>query len=521
VLARAQRAWLLALALAGSACPSEPAPAPAPEPPSLDELGPLTATLRHVLPERVMAPGVDEIVCVSWTLNNEATLYVQSMRQDNGGGFHHGNWLVVPAEVYPGDDGYWDCSERDFDEISAAMSGTILFAQSTQARSEEQRFAEGAVIKIPPRSKVVADIHLLNASPREVPARLWLELDLVHPALVEAVLSPVLLSYLDLQIPGSARSLHTGRCEGTPRLDPEAPPPPPDPDAEPPLLPPPPPWPTMELHYVLPHFHGFGESFDLSVIGGELDGESVYRVEGFDAESLGQTYDPPLVLTGADGLSFSCGYDNWLPEELNWGLGEGEMCLVLALANADSVVIGGVRSGTELLDVQDGVRMFEGPCEWAPIPKGYAHTMPFRRELELPLYVPPSDESPDAPPPPTCVDADPTVAAVAPGTLEAVREHLFEPSCVFSSCHGQSAAGGLDLRAVDLHAELLGHELRRDVSRPLVAEGDPEGSYLLEVLSRCEPEGGEAMPANAVALVDAEVVAIVREWIAGGALDDG
>lgn len=507
----------LLLMMAMGACPSDPEPTdPPPEP---VDLGPLSATLVHVLPERVMEPGVDEITCVSWTLDNEAPLYVESVQQDNGGGFHHGNWFVVPAEVYPGPDGYWDCTQRGFDEISAALSGTILFAQSTQARTEQQRFAEGAVVKIPPRSKIVADVHLLNASPRPLSARLWLTLELVHPSLVETVLSPVLLSYLDLQIPGDASSRHTGHCASPPEPDPEAEPEPEDDSPFPGLQLPP--WPSLQLHYVLPHFHGFGDYFDLSVIGGEQDGSSVFRVEGFDAQALGQTFDPPLDLADARGLSFTCGYDNWLPQPLSWGLGDGEMCLVLALADSSHVIIGGVREGTELLDVVDGTRMFEGPCEWTLVDKSSAHTPPAAAERELPLYVPPVPDGPDAPPPPVCEDRPLAAAAVAPATLESVREQIFEPSCMFSSCHGQARAGGLDLRAADLHPALLEHEMQRPVPGPLVAPGDPDGSYLLEVLTRCAPEAGPPMPSNGVALLDDEVVTIVRDWIAAGAPADG
>ncbi|MCA9710807.1 MAG: hypothetical protein KDK70_33505, partial [Myxococcales bacterium] len=118
-------------------------------------------------------------------------------------------------------------------------------------------------------------------------------------------------------------------------------------------------------------------------------------------------------------------------------------------------------------------------------------------------------------------DADPTATAVAPATLEAVREQVFEPSCVFSSCHGQARAGGLDLRAPDLHAELLEHAMRREVDRALVVPGAPDQSYLLEVLSQCAPAGGDAMPINAPTLLPDEVLAIVRDWIAAGAPAEG
>ena len=44
----------------------------------------------------------------------------------------------------------------------AAIFGGVLFAQSTQAPHEIQRFPEGVVLKIPAHSKIVSQLHLLN-----------------------------------------------------------------------------------------------------------------------------------------------------------------------------------------------------------------------------------------------------------------------------------------------------------------------------------------------------------------------
>ena len=60
---------------------------------------------------------------------------------------------------------------------------------------------------------------------------------------------------------------------------------------------------------------------------------------------------------------------------------------------------------------------------------------------------------------------------------------------------------------------------------PLVAPGDPEGSWLYRVLSRCEPHNDSGfivphMPRNAPALLDDGLVAIVRAWIEAGAPAD-
>jgi hypothetical protein len=52
---------------------------------------------------------------------------------------------------------------------------------------------------------------------------------------------------------------------------------------------------------------------------------------------------------------------------------------------------------------------------------------------------------------------------------------------------------------------------------PLVAPGDPEGSWLYRRVSRCAPDGAAHMSLNSPTLLDPSVVALVREWIAAGA----
>ena len=60
-------------------------------------------------------------VCQSWTLDNDEPIYVSKVRQRNDGAWHHSNWYFVPEEVYPGPDGTWDCNERHFDDVPAAL----------------------------------------------------------------------------------------------------------------------------------------------------------------------------------------------------------------------------------------------------------------------------------------------------------------------------------------------------------------------------------------------------------------
>jgi hypothetical protein len=458
-----------------------------------------------------MAPFEDRNVdCVSWTVQNELPLYAQSVLVSNEGSFHHSNWFVVPDTVYDGPDGYWPCDERGYSELDAGNKGSVLFAQSTQSYVEEQTLAPGAVVKIPTRSRIVAGVHTLNASPREEQSGLWLSLSPIHPAEVETVVTPLALEYKDIHLPANQESRLTASCDFESAHEAST--------GGEPL--------SLKLHYILPHYHYLGNYFDVTVVGGELDGQSVFELDGFNADANGLTFDPPMDLPGATGLQMTCGYDNWTSQDVEWGYGDGEMCVLMALVEADTVMAGSVQLGSTIAGVEDDVHMYEGPCIAFSIPKNEDQGMPTQEEIVAPLYLPPVDpEDQGLPPIPECSDADPGAAPDAPATLSSLQETIFAPACTYASCHGQGAAGQLDLRAPDLHARLLGHELLVSPGMPLVDPGNPDNSWLYHLLSKCEPTlpGGVVvshMPKNAPKLLDDEVVAQLRAWIEAGALDD-
>jgi len=71
----------------------------------------------------------------------------------------------------------------------------------------------------------------------------------------------------------------------------------------------------------------------------------------------------------------------------------------------------------------------------------------------------------------------------------------------------------------------MGHAVAANTDLPLVAPGSPDGSWLYHLLSKCEPvdQAGSpvyAMPRNAPVLMDPELIARVRDWIAAGAKND-
>ena len=465
------------------------------------------ARVRHTFGVTMLDPLEETQPCIQWSLNNDEPIYINRVTLTNHGGFHHSNWFVVPEAFAEGPDGFFRCGDRGFTEIEAALQGTVLTAQSTQSRFETMQLPEGVVVKAPPHHKIVAGGHLLNLANAPYETELKMELEIIHPREVEVVTAPFRLSYLDLDIPAFSEARFSGDCSmeslyraqsGQEDFD-------------------------LTLYYVLPHYHYLGNYFDLSILGGPRDGESVFRLDGFNADSNGAALDPPLTMTGAEGFSFTCGYNNWRDKSIGWGIGDQEMCVMLGLADSRVLMDASVVNGS-VVGNEDGIVMNSGKCDAIGLPKNPSQTPPTQEEIDGELYIPPSDDI-EMPSPSSCKDIGPETASFADSRLSRIRDTLFVSTCQFSACHsGENSIGGLDLAAEDLHGELLSHEMRlTNTSMKLVEPGDPDNSYLYKVLTQCDPlgDGSEPhMPLNSPELVHPKLAAMVRGWIANGALDN-
>jgi hypothetical protein len=474
-----------------------------------DEPEPETVTITHQFPTVTLAGFEESLPCISWTLENDQPLYVQGVTLVNAGGFHHSNGFIVPEEVYDGPDGVWNCSERGFDTIEAAIEGSVLFGQSTQSLVEEQRFNPGAVVKIPPRHRVVAELHLLNLAPSEADVALRLSLELLHPRDTEVLLTPFAYQYTDLQIQPLGETRFVAECDEFMQV------------VSPGTVP-------YKVHWLLPHYHYLGNYFSVEVIGGEQDGTVLHEISGFGASPVGKRFDPPIEIGDADGIRLTCGYDNWTDSLIGWGNGNGEMCIAFGFADTPNISQATSSSGVAVGEV-DGIPHFQGDCFSLVVPKADGYGPPTQAELDGELYIPPLDpEDQGLPPVPPCEDTPIDAVASLPATLTSISANLFVPGCQFSSCHGTGgSAGNLNFEGMegDLHADLLAHPVVDNTDLPLIDPGNPEGSWLYRKLSECEPSdrsGGSVshMPLNAPFLANPGLVATVRDWIAAGALDN-
>lgn len=305
----------------------------------------------HDFAEFTTQPGEEVLgLCQSWTLGNEAELWVNTVELEQDEMSHHSNWTFVPDTKFEGPDGVWDCDERDYDQLSAALVGGVLYAQSTQASREVQKFPNGAAVRIPPHSRIIGDVHLLNVGDEPVTGRVSLTLYSIPKEEVEVGLAPFHMTYDGLDIPPLATSRFHGTCELADKVEATT--------GEP--L-------SMKLYYGLPHTHKLGTRFFLQAVGGPRDGEYLLDVYGFNGEARGRYYDPPVDLTGIGSLRFGCEFENPRSERVGWGFGDQEMCEMLGFIESPVAFESRVEEAEE--DGTDGeVQVFTSSCTTIMIP---------------------------------------------------------------------------------------------------------------------------------------------------------
>ena len=301
----------------------------------------------HDFGELSLSPG-EEVpsVCRTWVLNNPKEMWIHAVEFENGGGYHHSNWLFVPEDYkdYPGDLWY-DCYAEGFHEVDAGLAGGVLYAQSTQVMREVQKFEDGIAIRIPPYSRIIAPTHLLNYQPVALTTGLKLTIYEVPAESVVTKLAPLLLTNRSMKIKPGTTAEYRADCDFEDSFTTFF---------EGPM--------AVDLHYVLPHYHDKAVGFSLSIFGGDRAGEILYATEGYAQDPVGRLFNPPISLAGAQGLTFSCTYKNETSKTVKWGIGNHEMCDMLGFIASPASLIGFVDENVPGV-VVDGISIHDGDCE--------------------------------------------------------------------------------------------------------------------------------------------------------------
>jgi hypothetical protein len=297
---------------------------------------------RELAPSPPIALAAGEEIpslCISWTLDNDEPLYLSAIDMQAGPGWHHAAWFHVPEDSIAGPDGVWDCAERGFDWAAALAGGGLVFGQTTQTRSESQRFPGGGALVIPPRARMVGDAHLINAGASPIETSIQFTLHAIDRAEASAELRSLYLSIRSLGLPPHARSEFATECE---------------------IL-----HDGFALFYAMPHYHQLGRG--MTVEARDRDGQyhPVFASEGAIGEPLGRAIDPTFDMDQMAALRISCRFDNPGDQVVEYGF-QGEMCNLLAFTDSDSKWLGGAMDDEEPLALgeRDGTLRFEVPCSY-------------------------------------------------------------------------------------------------------------------------------------------------------------
>lgn len=303
-------------------------------------------TWSHTFPPVFVEAGTErDYDCQAWTLNNDEPLYVSAVRQRNDGAWHHSNWFHVPEDEF-GEDGTFDCRDVEFDMVSAAIRGGVVFAQSTQTFEEVTRFPQGAAVVIPPRSKILGALHLVNFAAADIDTTLTMELETVDADTIETQLQPLSFLIYSLQIPSQMESRWQMNCDMSDvysRLPEDS---------------------RFGIYYVMGHYHSWGNYFKLSYVEEDGTERAIVEHQNQAGESLGEIVDPPIFADGAPGLKVTCGYNNNTDRTLVWGNnGEDEMCMFLAYIGVPMRVVSWGAGAAAPKGMVDGFETFEAACE--------------------------------------------------------------------------------------------------------------------------------------------------------------
>jgi hypothetical protein len=127
---------------------------------------------------------------------------------------------------------------------------------------------------------------------------------------------------------------------------------------------------NMKLHYVLGHYHSYGNLVSISTLDASGNETPVLTIDSSAGEALGHLFPEPVDLgaLGATGLRFTCGFANTTDRTIGWGIGDEEMCEALGFAEMDYLFDAGVRQTSEEWTDEDGVAWRTGDCEVLALP---------------------------------------------------------------------------------------------------------------------------------------------------------
>ncbi len=295
------RAVPLAVLLLLSACaadsgngadPGDDSPFPAPDPLDGFQMS-MTET----------APAGTEIwKCKVYDIPTDNWEPVNRVESLQSAGMHHMDIMALAfanVDIAPGE---YDCQEL-YDTYPELMEkGVMLFA--AQAAEQTIQLPEGVVANLPPKIRVMHEIHYVNTSDKDVDVFSYVNAYTIHPNDVRETIWGNVVRDTDINIPANTDDTETTRCVMTKDID---------------------------LLFVASHTHQLGRSVKVRLFDGVNPGAGEQIYENTDwATPMLESFSPtPLHIAAGTGLEFDCNFSNPTDRDVHWGFtASDEMCQI-------------------------------------------------------------------------------------------------------------------------------------------------------------------------------------------------
>jgi hypothetical protein len=252
-----------------------------------------------VVDDFTVAPFSELERCRYINAPNDAAGHVVRIELVARAGLHHAFVSKAPRELADDDVPCFGFPDEVMQGIDIPAP---LYASSTQVAEEVVAFPEGVGIEIEAGQQLVFNYHYLNTGPDPIDGEIYLNLHFADPEAEIASAQVFVFGNMGgVDIPPHGTQRLTTTCAF--------------PD-------------DVALVSATPHMHALGTRFEIRRHDGEAPAEMLLETTDWhDPET--KIFDPPLLLSAGEGLTFTCEWRNDLDHPVGFGqTAEDEMCFV-------------------------------------------------------------------------------------------------------------------------------------------------------------------------------------------------
>ena len=258
---------------------------------------------RIIAPPRLMQPGEEVDMCLSWAFPSFENRVVYASRVYTTSGLHHSNVVSKPVSTELGPNPYPACHPGAGDPFSAIGDGVpdVLFANSTQIVGEEDLvFPPGMGFRVDPQREITTDIHYLNVESEPRVVEVAYDFFTMSDEELATEVAPFVATINDFLVPAKSKKTIEAVCSVF----------------------------GGDVVSFMPHTHQYASAFTVDLVSATGALTRVMTHGAYDAASDIEIYDDGIPLAGSTQLHFACDFDNTTDHAIRYGLGGDEMCIL-------------------------------------------------------------------------------------------------------------------------------------------------------------------------------------------------